>query len=402
MKQYILPSLIALFVLASCSRSVKNENALLNDKKAALEKLKKEKSKTDAEIMQLQAEIAKLDSSAIINEKLVTVSPVTRQDFKHYIDLQGKVDAENSAYISPRMGPAQVKAVYVREGQFVKKGQLLLKLDDAIMRQSVVAARQQLEGVKTQLAYAKNIYQRQKNLWDQGIGTEVQLITARNNVAMLEEQLKAGQEQVKISAEQLNTANVYSDVSGIADVVNIRAGEIFSGMNAQGAPQIKIVNTTDLKAVANIAENYISRVSKGAPVVLSFPDLNKTVNSSISLVSQAIDPTRLGFVAEARIPAGLGVKPNQSLVMRIMDYNAPNAIVIPINVVQNDEKNKYVFVMQQAANGTYTAHKKIVNIGEVYGDLVEIKTGLNGGEQLITEAYQDLYEGQVVTTNAKQ
>ncbi len=402
MKQYILPSLIALFVLAACSRSVKNDNALLNDKKAKLEKLKNEKSKTDAEIQQLQAEIAKMDSSATTNEKLVTVMPVTRQDFKHYIDLLGKVDAENSAYISPRMGPAQVKAVYVKQGQFVKKGQLLLKLDDAIMRQSVVAARQQLEGIKTQLSYAKNIAQRQKNLWDQGIGTEVQLITAKNNVATLEEQLKSGQEQVKISAEQLNTANVYSDVNGIADVVNIRAGETFSGMTAQGTPQIKVVNTTDLKAVANIAENYISRVNKGAPVVLNFPDINKTINSNISLVSQAIDPTRLGFVAEARIPAGLGVKPNQSLVMRIMDYSAPNAIVIPINVVQNDEKNKYVFVMQPAANGTYTAHKKIVNIGEVYGDMVEIKTGLAGGEQLVTEAYQDLYEGQNITINAKK
>ncbi len=399
MKQYFIPSLIALLFLYSCSNSVKDNNANLTDKKAALEKLKADKGKTDAEIKKLQDELDRIDTSAASNAKikLVGVSPVTTQDFKHFIDLQARVDADNISSITPRMGPAQVKAVYVREGQYVKKGQLLLKLDDAIMRQSVVAARQQLEGIKTQLSFAKNIYERQKNLWNQGIGTEVQLLTAKNNVESLQEQIKAGNENVKISAEQLNTANVYSDVSGVADVVNIRVGETFSGMNGQGQPQIKIVNTSSLKAVANIPENYISRLKRGTPVIISVPDLNKTINSSISLLSQSIDISQRGFVAEAKIPYDAALKPNQSLVMKIMDYAATNAIVIPVNMVQNDEKNKYVYVMEKLSNGKMVARKKIVNIGEVYGDQVEIKTGLKAGEQLITEGYQNLYEGQTVS-----
>ncbi|HMJ47259.1 MAG TPA: efflux RND transporter periplasmic adaptor subunit, partial [Ferruginibacter sp.] len=308
--QITLLSLTILFI-ASCGNSKKEGSAILNEKKVAFEKLKKERTTLDENMKKLQEEINKLDTNAANSKiKLVSVSPVSTMDFKHYIDLQGKVDAENISYISPRMGPAQVKAVYVQQGQFVKKGQLLLKLDDAIIRQQLVAARQQLEGIKTQLSFAKNIYQRQKNLWDQGIGTEVQLITSKTNVENFENQLKAANEQVKVSAVQLNTSNVYSDVSGIADVVNIRVGETFTGMTSQGTYQIKIVNTSNLKAVANVPENYIGRLKKGSPVLISIPDLQKTIQSSISLISQSIDPTLRGFVAEAKIPNDPTLKPN--------------------------------------------------------------------------------------------
>jgi len=234
-------------LIASCNDSRKEGSALINDKKAALEKLKAEKSKKDDEINKLQAELEKLDSNTAIASKikLVAAAPVTVQDFKHYIDLQGHVDAENISYISPRGMGGQVNAVYVQQGQLVKKGQLLLKLDDAIVQQQVTAARQQLEGIKTQLAFAKNLYQRQKNLWDQGIGTEVQLITSKTNVEGLENQLKSAGEQVQVAVEQQKTSSVYSDVTGVADIVNIKVGEIFQGMTAMG-PQIKIVNTSKL------------------------------------------------------------------------------------------------------------------------------------------------------------
>ena len=338
--QTAIAALMMIFI-ASCGNSQKDESAAINDKKAALEKLKSTKTKTDEEIQKLQAELEKLDSNTAnaAKIKLVAIAAVTTQDFKHYIDLKGQVDAENISYISPRMGPAQVKAVYVSHGQYVKKGQLLLKLDDAIMRQSVTAARQQLEGIKTQLGYAKNIYQRQKNLWDQGIGTEVQLITAKTNVTSLENQLTTGGEQVKTLQEQLNTANVYSDVNGIADVVNIRVGETFSGMGATG-PQIKIVNTSSLKVVTNVPENYLTRIHKGSPVEITIPDANKKVNTTISLISQSIDPLQRGFIAEAKIPADATLKPSQSAIVKILDYAAASAIVIPVNVVQSDDRRE--------------------------------------------------------------
>lgn len=392
-------AVLTMFLIASCGNSSKDGAAAINDKKAAIEKLKADKTKTDEEIKKLQSELEKLDSNSAnaAKIKLVAVTAVTTEDFKHYIDLQGKVDAENISYISPRMGPAQVKAVYVYQGQAVKKGQLLLKLDDAIMRQSVTAATQQLEGIKTQLGFAKNIYQRQQNLWKEGIGTEVQLITAKTNVTGLENQLSAAGENIKTLQEQLKTANVYSDVTGIADIVAIRVGETFQGMTQMG-PQIKIVNTSSLKVVTNVPENYLTRMRKGSQVQIFIPDANKTVNSTISLISQSIDPLQRGFIAEARIPYDAVLKPSQSAVVKILDYAAANAIVIPVNVVQSDETGKYVYIVSKSSNGKTLAHRVVVIIGEVYGEKVEIKAGLKAGDQLVTEGFQNLYEGQTITT----
>ncbi len=387
--------------IAACGNSGKEGNAVLAEKKAALEKLKAGKLKTEEEIVKLQTEISKLDPAADNTKiKLVGTSPVGLQDFKHYIDLQGKVDAENISYISPRGMGGQVKAVYVKQGQRVSKGQLLLKLDDAIARQQVVAARQQLGGIKTQLNLAKDLYNRQKNLWDQGIGTQVQLLTAKTNVEGLENQLSSAGEQVQVAVEQLNTSNVYSDVSGIADIVAIKVGEMFSGMTAAG-PQIKIVNNSSLKVVTNIPENYVGRLKIGTPVVISIPDVNKTINSTVSLISQSIDLTSRGFNVEVKIPADPALKPNQTAVVKILDYAAPGAVVIPVNTVQSDEKNKYVFVLEKQPNGKNVAKRKVISIGDVYGEFVEIKSGVTAGEQLITEGYQNLYEGQLVGTDVK-
>ncbi|MCX6324056.1 MAG: efflux RND transporter periplasmic adaptor subunit [Sphingobacteriales bacterium] len=379
----------SIIILASCGSKEDNGNKTIAQKKARLEKL-------NIEVAQLKEELAKLDTGNANDAriKLVATSPVAISDFKHYIDLRGRVDAENISYITPRGMGGQVKAIYVQEGQRVSKGQLLLKLDDAIQRQSVVAARQQLDGIKTQLNYAKNIYDRQKNLWDKGIGTEVQLISARTNVQSLEDQLKSSQEQVQVAVEQLNTSNVYSDVSGIADVVNVRVGELFSGMG-----QIKIVNNSNLKAVSNVPENYISRLQKGTPVVVEILDAGKKINTTVSLISQSIDPTQRGFMAEAKLPSDPMFKPNQSVVMRFLDYTANQAVVIPVNAIQSDEKNKYVYVMEKSADGKLVARKKIIIIGEVYGNEVEVKEGLKAGEQLITEGYQNLYEGQLISNS---
>ncbi|HMC98515.1 MAG TPA: efflux RND transporter periplasmic adaptor subunit, partial [Ferruginibacter sp.] len=280
----------------------------------------------------------------------------------------------------------------------VAKGQKLLQLDDAIIRQQIVAAKQSQEGIRTQLGFAKNIYNRQKNLWDQGIGTEVQLITAKTNVESLENQLKAAEEQVKVAVEQLNTTTVVSDVNGIADVVNIRVGETFMGMTSQGTPQIKIVNTSSLKVVTNIPENYLTRLSTGTPVVVVIPDANNKMDTTkISLISQSIDPTMRGFIAEAKIKNDKALKPNQTAIMKILDKPAHNAIVVPVNTVQTDENGKYVFVMEQQSNGKTIAKKRPVTVGDMYENKIEIISGLKVGEQLVTEGYQNIYDGQLIS-----
>ncbi|MBX2939880.1 MAG: efflux RND transporter periplasmic adaptor subunit, partial [Ferruginibacter sp.] len=356
-------------------------------------------AKDDA-IKSLEAELALLDTSsaALSKAKLVAIAPVEQKEFNHFIELQGKVEAENISYIAPRGMGGMVKAVYVKQGQQVSKGQLLLKLDDAIMQQQVVAAKQQLGGIKTQLAYAKDVLQRQQNLWNQGIGTEVQLIGARTNVEGLENQLKAMQEQVNVAIEQARTANVYSDVNGVAEIVNIRVGETFVGSTAAG-PQIKIVNTNSLKAVVSVPENYATRIKKGSSVLIDIPDANKQVKASITMIGQAIDLVNRGFIAEAKMERAPDIKANQTIGMRILDYSAPNAMVVPVNLIQTDDKGKYVFVATKGNDGKLQARKRNIEVGQSYGEYMEVLSGLNAGEQLITQGYQNLYDGQNIVTN---
>jgi len=396
-KQYLGIVLIAL-IAAACGNSSKDEKGALNDKKAKLEKLKKEQASITDDVRKLEEEIAKLDTSAArqSNAKLVAIAPLTAQNFVHYIDLQGRVDAENVAYVSPRLGPGLVKAVYVTKGQNVRKGQLLLKLDDAVQRQNIIAAQQSLQTLRTQLATARDLYNRQNNLWKQGIGTEVQLISARTNVQTLENQLAAGQANVRTLQEQANATNVTADVTGIADEVNIRPGEMFTGASPNGQPQIRIVNTSSLKAMADVPENYAGKVKAGAPVVVVMPDINKTFNNlKIARAGQLINPNSRAFAVEVVIPYDAAIRPNQLAQIRIQDYAANNVITVPVNTVQTDEKGKYVYLAVKEGD-KILARKRIIQVGELSGDVIEVKAGLTAGEQLVTEGYQNLYEGQVI------
>jgi len=351
--------------------------------------------------LKLQNELAKIDTSSSnpAKIKLVALTPVIQQNFDHYINLQGKIDAENISYIAPRGQPGVVRGLFVKQGDLVRKGQLLLKLDDAVLRQQVAVARQQSGAINTQLTLAKSIYQRQKNLWDQGIGTEVDLITKQTQVATLQSQLAQVGENVKAAQEQLNTTNVYSDVSGVADVVNIRVGETFTGTTAAG-PQIKIVNNSQLKITSSIPENYLGTVNKGTVVVAEIQDLHKTINTTVSFVGASIDAINRGFVVEAKLPSDPALKPNQLALMKIKDYSAANTIIVPLNTLQNDEKGKFVMIAT-TDNGKLTAHKRQVVIGMLNGDQLEIKSGLKAGDQLVTEGFGSLYEGQQVTLGAK-
>ena len=383
-------------LLVACGASSKEEKGALTDKKAELKKLKSEQSAVNDKVRKLEEEIATLDTTAVSKTKLVAVTPLAEQNFTHYIDLQGKVDAENISYIAPRGAPGQVKEIYIKQGDYVKKGQVVLKLEDVMARRSVASAKQVAESVKTQLELAKNLYNRQKSLWDQGIGTEVQLIQAKNNVDAAENQLKQANEAIGIAEEQLNQTTVYSDVSGVADVVMVRVGELFQGATVAG-PQIRIVNTSDLKAVVEVPENYLGSIKKGTAVVIEISELNKQFNSTISRIGQIISANSRAVTAEAKIPSDPSLKPNQLVTVKIRDYAASNTIVIPMTTLQTDEKGKYVYVMV-SEKGKQIARKRPVTIGQIYGEQIEIKSGLQSGEQLITQGFQGVYDGQTVTT----
>jgi RND family efflux transporter MFP subunit len=308
------------------------------------------------------------------------------------------------AYVAPSGPGGQVKAIYVKAGQKVSKGQLILKLDDAMARQSVVAAQQQTGVLKARLAQAETVYERYQNLWKQNIGAEIQVINAKADVDALAAQLRAAQAQVGIAQGQANMSNVYAGISGMIDEMNVRVGEFFSPQTAATPGLgIRIVNNNNLKIVTNVPENYISRVKKGdkVEVVISGSGL-PPYQSVISMVGGSIDPTKRSFITEAKLPSDPMLKPNQTATMKILDYEAKGAVAVPVNVVQSDEKGKYVYVMEKAVDKSgsnrMVARKKIVITGEAYNGFIEIKNGLTGGELIITEGYQTVYDGQVVTT----
>jgi membrane fusion protein (multidrug efflux system) len=369
---------IVALLLASCGGGGK-EGSPLERQRAELAELKKQQSVMTTRIAELERQIAAADpGSAVEKAKLVDVSSVQRRDFDHYIDLQGRISTDATYYVSPRGMGGQVKAVYVRQGEPVRKGQLLLRLDDALPRQN-------MRQVESQLAFARDLYRRQQSLWNEGIGTEVQLLGARNNVESLEKQLALVKEQASMS-------EVYAEVSGIAETVNIRVGEFFTGSPMAG---ITIIDPSVLKAVVDVPENYAPRVGKGMTVSVEVPDLGKRFDTRISLVGESINANSRSFTAECRMPSGGGLKPNQLAVVRILDHSSKNAVVVPVQTVQADEKGKFVFVMREEG-GRRLARKVPVTIGQFYGDEIEVLSGLTGGEGLITRGFQGLYDGQPV------
>jgi membrane fusion protein, multidrug efflux system len=378
------------YIIMAFSACTPNEEKLqakkseeLTAKQTELVTLKQQQAEINTKIAALQSEIELLDPESAIKPKLVTTEELSTEGFNQYLNLQGIVKSDNISYVAPRNGMGgYVKQLYIKEGQNVKKGQLVLKLDDKVLRESI-------EATKNQLSFATNVYNKTKSLWDQKIGTEVQLLSAKNNVESLEK-------QISVQEEQLKTYLVYADQSGIAEIVNIKVGELFSGVSVAG-PQIQIINNSSMNVSVDVPENYISKIKTGAKVVVEIPSAGQTFNTTISLISQSINPSTRGFKAECKIPSGINLKPNMAAMAKILNHSTSKAIVIPINIVQSDEKGKYVFVMGKNEKGKTIAQRKTIVLGALYGEKVEILSGLGTGDLLVTKGYQNLYEGQLIS-----
>lgn len=383
---YRISACVLIIFLAACGATVDDKG--LEKKKAELEKLKTEQKALNTKVDSLEAQIIRLDPSAAKAEKakLVTLATLSPGRFTHYIDLKGKIDAINVAYVTPRGLGGQVKAIYVKQGDMVRKGQLLMKLDD-------VTARQQIEQIKVQQNLAQTIYERRKNLWEQNIGTEVELLQAKNTVDNL-------QKQLELLKDQLDMSNVYAEMSGVADMVNIRVGEAFTAQTSN-LSGIRIVNTNDLKVVTDVPENYLGKVSDGSNVLITLPESgNDTIRTRVSVAGKLIDVNTRTFYIEAKIPAGKNLRPNQLAMVRIQDYTTNSAITVPVSTLQSDEKGKFVLVAVKEKD-RLIAQKRAVTVGELYNNQLEIKSGLRPGDALITEGFQGLYDGQLITTEVK-
>jgi membrane fusion protein, multidrug efflux system len=348
------------------------------DKKAQLDKLRKQHDEIAQQIKALENELnARGVNTNNEKIKLVSISEIKTQPFNHYIEVQGKLDGDENVAVTSK-SPGIVNAIFVKEGDAVKKGQVLASLDAQVYYQN-------LEELKTQLDFATNLYNKQKSLWDQKIGSEVQYLTAKNNKESLENRLKTLQEQI-------NLTKITSPINGTIEEMPIKIGQPM----ASGVMAFRVVNFSKVKIMADIAEAYSSKVSKGDSVLVNFPDINLEIKDKISFASKYINPVNRTFSIEIKFNSEkTPLRANMVTIIKIVDYNSPNAIIIPVNLVQNDNTGSYVYIYE-SSNGKMIAKKRTIKQGMTYNGIVEITGGLKIGEKIITTGYQDIEDGQTI------
>jgi membrane fusion protein, multidrug efflux system len=355
-------------LLAACSA------ATPDDKKAQLEKLKAQQAEIAKQVVQLEKEIAKENpTEAKIKTKDVAVTEVKAAKFDHYVQTQGHVESEDNIAVSAK-SPGVVMAVYVKEGQQVSKGQVLAQIDNAVILSSI-------ESMKSQLELAKSVYDRQKNLWDQKIGTEVQFLQAKTNKETLERQIESLQEQNQM-------LRIKSPINGTVDEITAKIGEAVS----PGLPAFRVVNTSELKLTASVSEAFVTNVKKGNKVIVTIPELKKDLESKVTFVGRTIDPLSRTFTVEVALPSEANLRPNMSGVIRVVYHTEPTAIAVPINVVQDINGEKIVFVAESNGKNT-VARKKVVSVQGVFGGQAQV-SGLNAGDKVVTFGYQGLNDGE--------
>ncbi|MBC5994852.1 efflux RND transporter periplasmic adaptor subunit [Pontibacter cellulosilyticus] len=367
-----ISSMALLLGLAACGGN--------DDKEKQLEELKAEQVKIEEQIAALEAEL-KAEGKTVATEKKtvpVTVEALSQDTFRHYLEVQGKVDFDQNVLVSAKV-PGVLTSVRVERGNKVSKGQTMATIDAQVLEQN-------LAEVRTRLDLAKIAYEKQKNLWDQKIGTEMQYLTAKNNKEALERSLATLQ-------QQRDQYNIKAPISGVVDDVIPNSGESV----APGMGIIRVVNTQGGKIVAEVSEAYQAKINKGDDAVVFFPDLNKEIETKVDVVGNFINPTSRTFTVELRLKNGneVNLKPNMVAVVRIQDYKNEGTIVLPVNLVQRDEKTEYVYVAKKEGD-KYVAARKEIKTGMTYKGNVEVLSGLTADDQVITAGYQSVNEGQPV------
>jgi membrane fusion protein, multidrug efflux system len=354
-------------VLAACGAT---------DKNAALESLKAEQAELAKKITAMEAELPKDSSTLEVRSKEVGVIQLAPRKFDHYVQTQGAIEAEDNIQVSSKtMGV--VTQVFVREGQSVSKGQVLAQIDNSVILRNI-------ESMKSQLDLANTVYQRQKNLWDQKIGTEVQYLQAKTNKEGLERQIAGLQEQNEMT-------RIKSPISGTVDAVSAKNGESIS----PGMPAFRVVNTSDLKITAHISESYVTTIKKGDKVSVMVEELGKEITATVTFVGKNIDLLSRTFPIEVDLPSLAELRPNMTAVIKVIFHSDPSAIVVPVNVVQSVNGEKIVYIAGvDGKNGV--ARKRVVEVVGVYDNLAQIKSGVAAGEKVITVGYQGLNDGDFI------
>lgn len=379
MKNNYIKGLAVVFALflASCGGGEPATNDLAGKKKLLAEK-KEELKALQVEVNQLKEEILVLDPPKEKAAVLIKTETATPANFERFTDVQASLMSDDMVYASSEMG-GRIVSLKVKEGQYVKRGSLIAKLD----LQTIQDQKAELE---TSLSLAKDVFERQKRLWDQKIGTEIQYLQAKNNFDRISKSLN-------LLDTQLAKANVYSPISGVVDKEFLQAGEIA----APGNPIVQLFNPNKLKVTADVPESYLGKIKRGDKVKVSFPALESEVIKTVTLVGRTIDPSNRTFKIEVDIDnMGGKLKPNLLAEISFVDYSQSDAITVSLPLVQEEVSGrKYLYIVANEG-GKPVARKSYVTIGESSMGQVIIKEGLAPGDKVITEGARSVSEGSKV------
>lgn len=380
--KYLIQLFAIVLGLSACGAPQQPANEIPQDlegKRQLLRQKQAELKSLSDKITQLQEEIEAQDPNLQSKHgRLVTTMPVERQDFKHYVEIQGAVEADDFIDVTTEV-PGRILTMPFDEGDPIRKGQLVATLD-------LEQVNKQIAELETSLDLANTVFERQSRLWEQNIGSEIQYLEAKNNKERLEKSL----ETLNV---QLGKAKVYAPANGVVERVNLQSGELAS----PGMPILQILNTNKLKVAANVPENYLKSVRRGDEVLVKFPALNSEQKASVSLIGRVIDPSNRTFAVEANINASSGlIKPNLLAIMMINDLEEKNVVTVPLETVQQEVSGRdFVFVKADGEKGPI-AKKVYVKTGRSYDGNIVITEGLEGGEELIMEGARGLAENELL------
>jgi RND family efflux transporter MFP subunit len=367
-----------IFILATSLLLVacggKSTDDLIKDKDVTALKTKK---------TELQAELAKIDAAlfgggkAPETEALVSVLTVKDTVFNHYLEIQGNVDTKENILVQPEFS-GTLTTLNVKAGQRVAKGQILGRVDDGGMSQ-------QLASVENQYALAKTTFERQKNLWDKKIGSEIQYLQAQT-------QMISAQKSVAQMRAQVSKTLIRAPFSGTIDEVFVERGQVVSP-NPQGL--MRIVNLSNMFVSTTVPETYIGKLKAGTIVDVYLTSLGKTYKGKVRQVGSYINPSNRSFGIEVSVPNPDNLlRPNQVAKLKIIDYTVKNALVVPTNVVQEDgEHNRFVFVATNVKGKKGVAKKVIVKVGKSSDNVTEILSGLAVNDVIVTEGVNNIADG---------
>jgi RND family efflux transporter MFP subunit len=381
------------FLLASCSEDLQfsGMNAIqkLEYLEAQFENLdttKKESYKsyiiqTKNDIVALDAKLTELKKKLGEEKKLepVEVTTLEKTNFKRFVSIQSLVESDRNSMVSPKMSGVVTK-INVDEGDYVKQGQVLIELDNSIQLRRLAQA-------ENSLSFIETIYEKQKRVWEKKVGSEIDYLKAKNDYENM-------LENIKLIEEEIDMLKVKAPFSGTVDQVMPKVGEALS----PGFGAVRLVSNEGLQIKVDFAENYLTNFKKGDPVQVYFPDLDQdTINLKISSISRSIDSKKRTVSAFIDIPSKYkGVQPNMTCITKFNDYSKDSTIVIPLNLVQKGQDNKYVFLADKNNEGKDIAVRKEIKTGEAYRDLIVVTGGLNVGDLLITTGESTVQNGKEI------